>query len=169
MSTRWLGAVSVVLVACSDPDGSLSGDRCLEPSSKAESVEGALEIGFWGEGEFQPVTQGQRVPFVLGFQGGYMVTPLVRIERARFGSDGHCALMDIDANVAGGPHEMLHYNFAKPRLDGEYWLTDTIPLFLSSSPDPLEGKPCILTATWRDDQLEATSSVEVELYFDESR
>jgi hypothetical protein len=164
---RWLGATSVLLVACSDPDGSSSGDRCPPPIGKARPVENALEIGFWGEDDFEPVRPGQMVPFVQGFQGGYMVTPLVRIDRARFDSDGHCALMDIDANVSAGPHEMLHYEFVNPRSDGGYWLTDVIPLFLSGSPEPLEGKPCTLTATWRDDDLEATSSVEVELYWDE--
>jgi hypothetical protein len=164
---RCLGALAVVLAGCSDPDGGAPEGRCPPPTGAVEPVENALEIGFWGEDAFERVRPGEMVPFVQGFQGGYMVTPLVRIDRARFGSDGHCAVMDIDANVSAGPHEMLHYEFANPRSDGEYWLTDVIPLFLSNSPDLLEGKLCTLTAHWRDDDLVATSSVEVQLYFDQ--
>jgi hypothetical protein len=169
MTGRWLWALAVVLAGCSDPDGGAPEERCPPSTGAVDRVENALEIGFWGEDDFEPVSPGQMVPFVQGFQGGYMVTPLVRIDRTRFDSDGICAVMDIEAYVSAGPYQKLHYEFANPRSDGEYWLTDTIPLFLSGIPEPLEGKPCTLTATWRDDDLEATSSVEVQLYFDEHR
>jgi hypothetical protein len=161
-----LAALVVLLPGCSEPGSPPADDRCPPPLRDATPVAEALGIGFYGEDGFELVADGQMLPIVLGFQGGYMLTPAVRVDAARLGTDGRCVLMDIEAEVAGGPKVEQHYEFLTPHSNGEAWLTDTIPLFLSADLNAVRDKLCTITATWRDDELEARSSVSVQTYFD---
>ncbi len=156
---------AMALAACSEPGTPPGDDRCPPSYATADPVadKEAVSIGFYGEAGFELVTEGQTLAVVQGLQGGYMVTPAVRVDQAAFGTDGRCVLMDIEASVATGAHGNLHYEFLAPHLDGKYWLTDTIPLLLSFDPNGLDRASCSITAIWRDDDREATASVAVEL------
>jgi hypothetical protein len=160
-----LASFTVLLAACSEPGSPPADDRCPPSYAAADPVADADAVAllFYGESGFEVVTEGQTLPMVQGLQGGYMVTPLVRVEQASFGTDGRCVVMDIEASVATGAHGQLHYEFLEPRPDGGYWLTDTIPLLLSFDASGLDGERCTITATWRDDDRVASASVEVEL------
>jgi hypothetical protein len=158
------GAVSLLLAGCSGPDDS-SANSCLPPSSSVHEVEGAVGIGVFGEAGFELVAEGQELPLVRGFQGGYMVTPVVRVDEASFGTNGRCVQMDIAADVESGPAVEQHYRFAALQADGGFWFSDTIPLFLANDPDDLSGKSCAITVNWRDDGAESTASVSVLLTY----
>jgi hypothetical protein len=160
----WGGTLSLLLAGCSGPDDTRAKGCPASPSS-FDAIEGAVGIGVVGDAGFELIAEGQALPLVRGFQGGYMLTPTVRADEATFGTDGRCVQMDIAADVASGPAVEQHYRFAALKSDAGYWFSDTVPLFLATNPDELSGKSCTITATWRDDAVESTGAVAVLLSY----
>lgn len=101
-----------LLVACSGDDLSPhdAGDRdsdvdvdagppieCFPPrdgEGDGDPIEGDLVVGEYRDGVFVPYAAGDTASFVYGFQGGVMITPVVRLP-SELASAGDCVEVDV--------------------------------------------------------------------------
>jgi hypothetical protein len=164
---RRLGALfgAGVALACSSPPAApaAAGNECDQAVSRETPVEGALEIGNGGPNDFEPIVDGDDEELVVGSQGGYMVTPVFRIDASLMQSDGVCVMLDVTHAVEA--HEPAQFSFrVRDQPAGEmYWFVGNLPLFLATDDADLLGKACTLSATLRDDGRTASASVTTTL------
>jgi hypothetical protein len=101
---------------------------------------------------------------VLGSQGGWMITPILAVDRAVMASDGACVhvAIEVDAGLAGGP---ISYQAILPELAGgdDQAVSDELPVFLSYDLAELDGRAATITALVEDDDVASSCQVAVEL------
>lgn len=126
-----------------------------------------LAVGLGAPANFEPFVEGQIVPIVLGTQGGYMITPVVRADQARLGGDGRCTALELVAEVGEASPVRLSFELARVEVADGYAFSGTIPFLLSFDPIALQGQLCLVSAFWRDDAREASAFVTIMLAYDE--
>lgn len=137
-------------------------DDCTAPSKPGEPVAGALQIGTGGPRDFRAFAQGESHELVLGSQGGYMPSPIFRVDAASFGTDGVCAFMHVDLDVDGRERASFDFMVRPTHSDGA-WYFGGLPLFLSTDASVLDGRSCRILATFNDDDRDASADVQVIL------
>jgi len=138
-----------------------AGD-CQAPSTAGTPVDGALQIGSGGPRDFKALSDGQSHELVLGSQGGYMPSPVFRVDGSAFDSDGVCAFMHVDLDVDGRDRATFDF-MVRPTVAENAWYFGGLPLFLSTDASVLDGRNCLIRATFNDDGREASAEVEVVL------
>jgi hypothetical protein len=157
-----LGACGAV--ACSSPAETPAADSaCDKPVTREISVEGALEIGNGGPNDFEPILDGDDEELVVGSQGGYMVTPVFRIDASLLGSDGVCPMLDVTHAIETREPAAFSFRMRDQPAGDMYWFVGNLPLFLATDDADLLGKTCTLSATFRDDGRTASASVTTTL------
>jgi hypothetical protein len=156
---------ALILLACSP--GNENAPGCSDSTSHGEPVAGALEIGIGGPSDFRALFAGEMQELVLGSQGGYMVTPVFRVDAAALGTDGTCAFIEVTHTVESMPP--AHFHFMLPSFDASepYWYIGSLPLFLSRETTSLVGKSCTLSALFQDGGV-ATSAEAHTLLVDQN-
>ncbi|MEM1413934.1 MAG: hypothetical protein AAGH15_03500 [Myxococcota bacterium] len=90
-------ALLVLLAACDEAEPSSSFCRA-DPTPSTAPVTASLRVGGYGTGgDLADWAEGETVPLVFGFQGGYMLQPVVTVE----GEDLDCGTVRLRATVAG--------------------------------------------------------------------
>ncbi len=97
------------LVACGPgepvPEGGAEHCGFFTPRDSSEAR--VTELGVVDRGEFILLEDGASVPLVAGFQGGYMLTPAVRVEAHDGDPDTMCASVSITNELdEGAPQEI---------------------------------------------------------------
>jgi len=160
----WLPALAVLLAsACSSPTPGGSAACGKMGSVAARSVEGALVIGEGGPDDFRPIADNTSEELVLGSQGGYMVTPVLRIDAELLGTDGSCPTLDVTHAVESLSPAQFHFNLPAFDPKERYWYVGSLPLFLSWQTSGLVGKSCVLSATFHDQGVAAMAEVHTKL------
>jgi hypothetical protein len=136
---------------------------CLDEPVKGPLVEGAVAIGFGGPDNFVPYDEGGAQTLVFGPQGGYMLTPTVRVDASLVNTDGHCPYLDLGGTVDGQEPMQLHFHVPDAPLNGGFWYWEQLPLFLSRDLPSLVGRPCVVTGGFDDDGVGASAVVNVLL------
>lgn len=159
---------AAILAGCgpSDPIDPTAGDPpggCytdfLDAGTRAPR---AAVLGEGSGASFQAYEAGQKVTLVSGFQGGYMVTPSVRVDAAGGAGAEACfqvsiknVLTDVE-DVA--PGLQTYVTFAK---SGEFFDVEGIWDLIAMDDDPLHGKTLVLKATVTGQDFEATGEATV--------
>lgn len=128
-----------------------------------ELVANALAIGFGGPDDFAPYTEDGTQTLVYGPQGGYMLTPTLRVDATLLKTDGHCPYLDLNATVDDQTPLQQHFRAPDVSAQDGYWYWEKLPLFLARDPTTLVGRGCAVTAGFEDDGVGAAASVKVTL------
>lgn len=107
---RWLSAFLLVACACGNssepasdagrdarPDEDAPPITCLplrDGDGAPEVIEGGLEIGEYRDGAFVPYAPNDAAALVFGFQGGVMITPVVRFSD-ELAASGDCVEVSV--------------------------------------------------------------------------
>ncbi len=153
------------VVACS---GAPSSDPelahpCVEQPVTGPLVEGAVAVGVGGPDDFSPYEDGGTQALVLGPQGGYMLTPTIRVDASLLKADGHCPYLDLGGTVDGQQPMQLHFRVPDAPRNGGFWYWEALPLFLSKDLPSLVGRSCEVTGGFDDDGVGASVIVNVLL------
>jgi len=132
-------------------------------AATARSVDGALVIGEGGPNDFRAIVDGASEELVLGSQGGYMVTPVLRIDSQMLGTDGSCPTLDVTHLVESLAPAQFHFKLPPFDPQERYWYVGSLPLFLSWETASLVGKTCVLAATFQDHGMAATAEIHTSL------
>jgi hypothetical protein len=126
-------------------------------------VEGAIAIGLGGPDDFVPYLEGEPQTLVLGPQGGYMLTPTLRVDARLVKTDGHCPYLDLGGIADGQEPMQLHFRVPDAPSGDRYWYWEQLPLFLSKDLPSLVGRSCAVTAGFEDDGVGTATAVNVLL------
>jgi hypothetical protein len=155
--------VSAAPLACSSTDPHPAVTRCAEPTGDGRAVDGAVALGLGDPQTFVAFEDGASVSLIHGPQGGWMITPVIRADQARLGTDGVCAYLDLEADVDGQEPLPLHFRLSELVEQGDYLFTEAIPFLLSFNVTALAGRSCVLSAAWQDDGRSATARASLTL------
>lgn len=123
----------LLLVAC----GPGPVDVCEDLSPGAAR---AAEIGTYEDGEFVAYVDGGETPLVFGFQGGYMVTPVIRIPAEADDDPAPCFNIRIENELdPAGSSIDLEFSMLASAEDGMYNL-EGITNFLGNVRRDLVGR-----------------------------
>jgi hypothetical protein len=130
----------------------------------SSTVADALAIGNGSAADFAPYEQGASEQLILGPQGGYMLTPTLRVDAASLGTDGSCVFLDWEATVEEQPAQLAHFKIPDAGTSGDrYWYWEMLPLFLSRDLPSLVDRACSITVAFADDGVGTSSHVDVLL------
>jgi hypothetical protein len=160
---RILAAALLALVAAACAAGDDEAD-CAEPALPGALIEDALALGLAGSGSFQPVADGAAMELELGTQGGWMITPILAVDRRMMASDGACVHVSVQVDLGGGAAPIA-FDMTVPELGGtdDHFYSEPLPVFLSYDVAALEGRAATITAVLEDDDVASTCQVAVEL------
>jgi hypothetical protein len=164
-TTRIAAAVLLALLAAAcaaDPGMDEAG--CAEPAAPGSLIEDALALGLAGAGRFEPVAEGAAMELVLGSQGGWMITPILAVDRRMMASDGACVHVTVEVDLDGGDAPIT-FDVTVPELGGtdDHFYSEPLPVFLSYDVAALEGRRATITAVLEDDDVASSCQVAVEL------
>lgn len=166
MTTTRIAATALVglLVAACAADTGEEEAGCAEPAAPGSVIEDALALGRAGGGWFEPVADGAAMELVLGTQGGWMITPILAVDRRMMASDGACVHVAVEVDLGGG-QAPIEFGMTVPELGGtdDHFYSEPLPVFLSYDVAALEGRAATITAVLQDDDVAATCQVAVEL------
>jgi hypothetical protein len=141
--------MAVCAAGCGDggttADPPVDLDRCaltIDVGSGGVPIDGGLAIGLESDDTFAPLVDGGMVELVMGAQGGWMITPTLRVDGDAMLGGEPCPIAIFDSAVAeGGPtlSQTMPLLFVR-QGEGEPWYSSVVPLFLSLDVDELEGK-----------------------------
>jgi len=160
-----LAVTALFAFACSpDSPDNPSEERCAEPlPSRGTTVEGALELGEGDAGSFTSYEDGQQTVLIQGPQGGFMITPVLRADLGKMGTDGRCVYVSLAASIDGLDPIGLQVHVTELASSGSYLSTEPLPFLLAFDLNLLVGKSCTVSATWRDDDVSAIAQSTVVL------
>lgn len=134
MTTLRAIAALALLAGCSDPAASpppgTAAERCALDDHAA--VNRLVAIGSRDDTGFSAYEDGQELELILGFQGGYMITPAVRVEAAAGDPDRVCVSIRLTHALLDGDAPGL-----SPGLMLQAWLDRTADGFVSGTIDDL--------------------------------
>jgi hypothetical protein len=166
-SRRRLALVLPLLaLACShDPNSAdTSDERCNAPDpTRGSQVDGALAIGMGEGASFTSLEDGQPVTLIRGPQGGFMITPVLRADRAKMGTDGRCVYVQLGAAIDGLEPFTVAAQLSGLTADASHLTSEAIPFLLAFDPNTLVGKTCVLSALWEDDGMTAPAQATIVL------
>ena len=157
-------ALLALLVAACAADTGEDEASCAEPAAPASLIEDALALGLSGSGSFEPVADGAAMELVLGAQGGWMITPILAVDRRMMASDGACVHVAVEVDLGAGDAP-IDFDMTVPELGGtdDHFYSEPLPVFLSYDIAALDGRAATITAVVADDDVAATCQVAVEL------
>jgi hypothetical protein len=138
----------VPVLGCSDPEAAADttglgpeSSACFDAPPGEATAARALQIGVVGPSGFVPLADGDAMALILGYQGGYMVTPSLRVEAIDGESAGVCCRLELVNTVAGAPDIApgLRGNLLLERQGG-YLQSGYLNNLLSFEREPLLGK-----------------------------
>jgi len=155
--------LALVAAACAADTGE-EEVGCIEPAAPGSLIEDALSLGLVGGGSFQPVADGAAMELVLGSQGGWMITPILAVDRRMMASDGACVHVAVEVDLGGGDAPIA-FDITLPELGGteDHFYSEPLPVFLSYDVAALDGRAASITAVHEDDDVASTCQVAVEL------
>lgn len=106
---RLFVAAGLACVGCGPPPESRFEQCVLEPEPDpfdGVGVDGAsgvtpVTLGTSDGANFEPYVDGASIPLVLGLQGGYMITPTLRIETLPDDPESFCLAVSVTHAMAG--------------------------------------------------------------------
>jgi hypothetical protein len=164
-----IAVVACGLVACGPPEPettSLSdAERCVADEGSSGVVEAReVALGLGGSAAFRAFQDGEEAEIVSGFQGGYMITPTIRVEAIGDSRGEACLQLRLEnALMEGGevgPGTLSQVLFSR---SGDFFYVDSIYDLLGWDLDPLEGKTLLLSATVSDVGFQGTRAVTLRL------
>jgi hypothetical protein len=132
-----------------DPVFTSDAERCVAEPGEGGVVEAReVELGLGGVNAFRAFQDGEETEIVRGFQGGYMITPTVRVEAAGDTREEACFRVHF-ANVLVeggevGPGTLSQVMFTQ---SGEFFYVDALFDLLGYDLGDLEEKTLLLSAT----------------------
>jgi hypothetical protein len=147
-----IAAVGCGLLGCGPPEPDVvtadDAERCVADEGSSEVAETrAVALGVGGSAAFRAFQDGEETEIVRGFQGGYMITPTVRVEAMGDSRDEVCLHVLLEnALMEGGdvgPGMLAQVMFMR---SGDFFYVDSIYDLLGYDLDPLEGKTLLLSA-----------------------
>lgn len=143
-------ALAALAAGCAGGDGP-SGDPCAEPDAPSAVIEDALALGLAGAGGFHPVADGGDLELVLGAQGGWMIAPVLAVDRATMASDGACVRVALEVDLGAGAPVGLELTL--PELGGtdDHFYSEPLPVLLSYDLAALDGRTATISALVTDD------------------
>lgn len=166
---RGVLALACALAGCS-PEPGASGEPLVEPQ-RCSTMQGAtprairaVAIGLGEPDGFIPLEDGDEVALVLGTQGGYMITPTIRVAADDGDGDALCLMASLDNAMAApsdiGPGVQAYLSF---EMHGAYCYAANIFDLLAFDAAPLVGRALTLHALVRGDGFEGSDEVSVML------
>jgi hypothetical protein len=124
-------------------------ERCIVDEGSGGMAETrAVALGLGGSAAFRAFQDGEEAEIVRGFQGGYMITPTVRIEASGDSRDEACLHVRLENALTDGgdvgPGTLAQVMFFR---SGDFFYVDSIYDLLGYDLDPLEGKTLLLSAS----------------------
>ena len=167
--TRLAAILCAVCAACGTAGEPIEPGDCdpVGTTRPAEPAAHALAIGTGSGADFRPIGDAGSLELVLGSQGGWMVTPTLEVDLLAMASDRVCVALRVEADLGAGEAPLLDVLLGELGESGDRWYSDPLQVFLSYDLAALEGRSATLVATFRDDDLVATSQVSVLLTNDE--
>jgi hypothetical protein len=165
MRTKTLAAVllALALAGCAADAASPGEEDCGASPEAATWIEDALALGLASDGApagFQPVVDGASLELVLGSQGGWMITPILAVDRSMMASDGACVdvAVEVDLGIGGEP---FAFQVTVPELGGtdQHFYSEPLPVFLSYDLAELDGRTASITAVVTDDDVASSCQV----------
>ena len=156
----------LLTLACSHDPNSVdtSDERCNAPDpTRGSQIDGVLAIGAGEGASFTSLEDGQPVTLIHGPQGGFMVTPVLRVDRAKMGTDGRCVYVQLGAAIDGLEPFTIDVHLSGLTADASHLTSEAIPFLLAFDPNTLVGKTCVLSATWEDDGVNAPAQSTIVL------
>jgi hypothetical protein len=167
---RLASLLATLLVAACSPEPPPGDEPFIGPPAEICTSAGqggalrAAELGVLdAEGAFQPLANGDAMPLILGFQGGYMVTPALRFEAFPEDPATLCCRVELanehaSVEVAPGFHADLRFDRAGDHLQSGF-MND----LLAFDPMGLPGTALGISARVRGGNVEASVAVEITL------
>ena len=165
----FLPSLILALSGCSEPPPAPSdvpepAERCaLAGDGPAEPR--TVEIGELVDGAFHPYQDGDALPLVQGLQGGFMITPSVRISAAEDDPARLCVEVALENDILDGEAPDLAAGVTISlwvEAEGDHLVSGAIDDLLDLDPEPLVGKTLALTCTV-DGPVSGSRHVEVML------
>ena len=120
--TLAVALLALALAGCAPDAARPAGEDCGASPEAATWIEDALALGLasgggGGADGFQPVADGAPLELVLGSQGGWMITPILAVDRSMMASDGACVhvAVEVDLGIGGEP---FAFEVTVPELGG---------------------------------------------------
>ncbi|NUQ79673.1 MAG: hypothetical protein HUU21_39710 [Polyangiaceae bacterium] len=160
---------SFVVLGCGpgDPESEVpeDADRCVADEGGGEAMESReVALGVWEAGSFRAFQNGEEAELIAGFQGGYMITPAVRVEAAGDSSAEACFRVRLEnALMEGGevgPGTLSQVVFAR---SGDFYYVESLYNLLGYDSGPLQGKTLLLSATVSGVGFEGTQALTLRL------
>ena len=166
-TTLAAAALTLALAGCAADAAGPDGEDCGASPEAATWIEDALALGVasgGGAGGFQPVADGASLELVLGSQGGWMITPILAVDRSMMASDGACVhvAVEVDLGIGGEP---IAFEVTLPELGGtdQHFYSDPLAVFLSYNLAELDGRTASITAVVTDDDVASSHQVAARL------
>ena len=164
LETLAIAALALALAAgCAADAGPAGEDSCAAPEATTTWIEDALVLGLAGGGDgggFQPVADGASLELVLGSQGGWMITPVLAVDRSMMASDGACVHVAVEVDLGAGG-QPIAYQVILPEIGGTdlHFYSEPLPVFLSYDLTELDGRTATITAVVTDDDVASSCQV----------
>lgn len=164
-----IAVVGCIFLGCGhgelDPDAPEDAERCVAEEGSAGAVEArAVALGVGGSAAFRAFQDGEETELISGFQGGYMITPAVRVEAAGDSRAEACFRVRLEnALMEGGevgPGTLSQVIFAR---SGAFFYVESLYDLLGYDSGPLEGKTLLLSATVSGVGFEGTQALTLRL------
>ncbi len=161
-------AVMLLLVGCGPESGepivAAEAERCVLPTEGAMvPPPRAMVLGEGTPEAFVPYTDGQTVSLRLGFQGGYMLTPRVRVAALKGDGDSACWQVDLNNEMAldwVGPGLVAQLLFER---HGDAFYSGVMNNLINYDKQQLQGQPLTMDVTTSGIDIDETFSVSVIL------
>ncbi len=152
----WAAAIAVVaggLVGCGpgelDPEPPADdAERCVAEQGEGETpVAREVMLGTGSGATFRAYEKSEETELIAGFQGGYMITPTVRVEAAGDSRTEACFRVWLQNTIVEGaevgPGTLSYVVFKR---SGDFFYVETLFDLLGYEADPLRGKTLLLSA-----------------------
>ena len=154
------------LIACGpSPSSALDppseGDVCVPEATAALGPEAPLTVGQGSGSSFVALEDGDVATFVLGFQGGYMITPVLRLPLVGE-QPSLCLEVVIAHQIVDGPTDDVSaglFQYARFERGVDGFESAPVSDLLAYDPGLLEGRSLSLDVTVRGSEVTGSRSV----------
>lgn len=145
-------ALALALAGCAADAADPTDADCAPSAPVATVIDDALTVRGAAE-------------LVLGSQGGWMITPVLAVDRTMMASDGACVRVALEVDLGAGGGEPITYEVTLPELAGTdaHFYSEPLPVFLSYDLAELDGRTAIITALLADDDVASSCQVVAQL------
>ena len=164
-----IAVAGLMVVGCGprEPEADVPDDaeRCVAEDGSSGALEArVIALGVGGAEAFRVFQEGEETELIEGLQGGYMITPTVRVEAAGDSRDEACFRVQLENTLMEGgdigPGMISQVVFTR---SGEFFYVESIYDLLGYDEGELEGKTLLLSATVSGVDFEGTQAVTLRL------